>query len=341
MVIQVDPRPLIRLFSDFVGNTKVMFNLKTDGRTVWVQVLNDYTVTTQISVTSVDGDFTETDISVWVSKFIHVMSKEEMVQMTINDAVLFIEQSSFNCTLLREYESRRELPMLQDVGMQPAMSRRLKYLAHTSVSCMCMSKELSISDPDPVFANGKFYLNYNQAAFVDTINHPQVCIPFPTFRDFVFKLDDKATYAYLQEYDTLYYKSGTYEFWVPVTNYNINNNVLTALDKRSSGATDITKISLSKYKDQLLIIAGAFPKQKLSCSFGDGKFLVMANSNNSNVCAGDMLTEVLASIAITTAQLIAIVKLFGDEQEVQVKKGVGCLCLVSGAKIMMIAETVY
>lgn len=341
MIVKVDPRPLIKLFSTFVGNTKVMFNFKTDGRVMYVQVLNDYTVTTSFPVKSVDGDFGEIDASVWVSKFVHVMAKDEEVQMTINDAVLFMEQSSFNCTLLREYESRRELPDVQGLDMKPAGVRRLKFLAHCGVSCMCMSKELSISDPDPVFANKRYYLNYNQAAFIESMDYPQVCIPFPTFRDFVFKLDDKATYAYLSDLDTLYFKSCEYEFWVSVTNYNINNYVITNLDKRLAGATLVTKVSFNAYKNNLFILASAFPNQKLSCTFGNGTFMIMANSNNSNVCVGDSITEALASLAITTAQLTAIVKLFGDDTEVEVKKGVGCLCLACGEKALLIAETVY
>lgn len=341
MVVQVDPRPLAKLFNDFVGNNKVMFNFKLNGRSMDVQVLNDYTVTTTIPVESIDNDFSEVDISVWITKFIHVMAKDEMVQMTVNDAVLYIEQSEFDYTLLREYESRRELPVLGDIDLQQIFTGRMKYLAHVAVSCSAMAKELSISDPDPMFTGGRVYLNYNQAAFINSIEFPQVCVPISTFRDFVFRLGDKAQWVYLEDKDIIYYKSGQYEFWVPVTNYNINNNVIKTLDKKLASSTEITSVSFGKYREKLLIVAGAFPKQKMLMSFGDKSLAVMVNGNNSNVSAGDKLTDILASLAITTAQLTSIVKVFGDDEEVQVKKGVGCLCLVSGEKALMIAETVY
>ena len=340
MVINVNPKPLVEIFTDFVRNSKVMFNFKTDGKTLHIQVLSDYTVTTSIPVDSVDGDYHETDISVWVTKCIHILNDDEYIHMTINDAALVIEQSKFNCVMLREYESRRELPSLDNIELKPAFANRLKYLAHASVSCMSMARELSIADPDPVFANGKFYMHYNQAAFIDSINYPQMSIPFSTLRDFAYKLNAEAQYAYLTDIDTLYIKSDKYEFWVPTSNYNINNNIISTLDKKLAGCVEVTTLSIKSYRDKFSIIADSFPKQKLAVSIGEHQISIAASANNYNVGVGDKVVKQLVTFMVTSAQLSTICKLF-DDDEISIRKGVGCICLTSGEKTLMIAGVAY
>lgn len=341
MVIQLEPGLLINMFVDFVGNAKTMFNFRTDGKTLDVQMLGDYTATKSFAVTSIDGDTKETDISVWVNKFIHVMNKDEYIRITINDAAMFIEQNTFNCTLLREYEARRELPDINGVELTHAFPGRLKYLAHAGVTAIPLAKELSIPDPDPVFANNKFYMNYRQTAYIDSMKYPEMCIPFSTFRDFVFKMDDKATYAYLQELNTVFYRTKDYDFYVPTTNYNISNSILIAFDKKLSECSPITKIVIKPYKEKLLTVSSAFPKQKLTLVVGTGTFAVSADTNNSHMQVGYEMKDMLLSTEITSAQLTVITRLFGEDDEVIVKRGVGCICLNTGEKNLLIAGMIY
>ena len=46
MIIMASGKQLYKLFTDFVGNNKVMFNFMTDGNNLRVQMLDDYTVGT-------------------------------------------------------------------------------------------------------------------------------------------------------------------------------------------------------------------------------------------------------------------------------------------------------
>lgn len=339
MVIKVNPKQLRSVFTDFVKN-KTLFNFKTDGKTLDIQVLENYTVTTSMPVESVDGDFKETDISFWVTKCIHVLNDEDDIKITINEAALVIEQGAFNCVMLREYEARRELPTLANVELKPAYAKRLKYITHAGVSCMCMARELSIADPDPVFVNEKCYFHYNQAALIAGIRYPQMSIPFSTLRSFSYHIGEDAVYAYLAENETFYIESQIYKFWIPVINYNINNNVVKTLDNRLEQSTEITKLTIKDYRDKFAIIADAFPKQKLQVAIGDGTISISASANNYNVMVGSKINNPLALFMITSAELSAISKLF-DEDEISVRKGVGCVCLMSSDKVLLIAATVY
>lgn len=341
MKIEVNSTFLYKLFNDFVKQQHLMCNFTTDGNYLSIQVLDDYTAVTSLSVTSIDGDHSIQSISVWIPAFIHAMSDKENVYITITDVVLYLEQSTFNCTLIREYEERRSLPTAP-TELKPAFANRLKYLTHSAISCNAMAKELAIPNPDPMIVDGKFYLNYNQAAFIDSIQYPNICIPYPTLSKFVFRLDENATYAYLPDIETLYFRSGIYEFWVPVTNYNININIINTLESLRANSTDITTVMFSRYKPQLESIITSLPKSKVMLAFGNSKFRVIANGNSVNAYIGDDIDDVLLATYITTAQLSSILKLFAnDDNEITtVRKGVKNICLVSGEKTLMIAETI-
>ncbi len=340
MKVEIDGRVLVRLFNDFVKQQKLMFNFTTDGTKMWIQILDDYTATTIVDVKSLDDDHTEQSISVWIPAFIHAMSNHEPVEITITDAVMYIEQKTFNCTLIREYEEKRTLPVPPTASeITMGVAQRLKYLAHCAISCTTMAKELSIPNPDPMFSRNRYYLNYNQAAFVEQIKFPEVCIPYPTFTKFVFKLDENAGYAYLPENETLYFLSGEYEFWVPVTNYNINVNVINALDSLRTGCENITVVNFNRYKTQLESIVVSLPKTKVMLAFGDETFRIVANGNRINAYIGDDIADVKTALYITTGQLSVILKLFSEDEKVEVRKGVKNICLVSGEKTLMIAET--
>ena len=341
MVIQFEPRVLINMFDDFVGNTKVMFNFKTDGKTMSIQMLDDYTAVRDIEVQSIDHDTKEVDISVWVTKFIHVMNRDEYVRFTINDAALFIEQNTFNCTLLREYESRREFQEIDESLLAHSFPGRLKYLTHNGIACTPLAKELSIADPDPMFTNDKFYMSYMQTAYVDSMKYPELCIPFSTLRSFVFKLDEEAKYLYIPDKNIVYYRTKDYEFWVPTTNYNINNNIVLSLDKKIAECREVTTVLFKPYVEKMNVVASAFPKQKLTFAVGTETFAVSADTNNAHIQVGYEMKDMLLSLSITSAQLSVMMKLFGDDEKVSIKKGVGCLCLNQGSKNMLIAGMIY
>lgn len=341
MVIKFKGKSLTKLLDDFVGNNKVLFNFKSDGHKLYVQVLDDYSICTDIDCESVDGDYTPIDISVWFTKFIHVLNSKEDITFTINDSVLFIEQSTFYCTLLKEYEGRKDFMDMSNEQFVDAHEGNLKRVIHCMTSCGCMAKELSIPDPDPVFSGGRIYADYLQSFYVDSIDYPEVCIPYSIAKSFVFKLGDNSGFKYLKSVNQLYFKSGDYEFWIPTTNYNIDGGKITAVNKKIAECQQIGTISFRQYKDKLVILSGAFPKQKMVFSANQSQWNIGVDSNNAHMVIGYQLDKVLLSINITSAQLLVITKLFGDDDEVEFLRGINCICLKKGSKHLLIAGMIY
>lgn len=341
MIIQVAAKYLITAFDNFVKNSKVMFNLKTDGSKVNLQMLGNFTAVTEFPCVSIDNDNKEIDASIWITKSIHVLSKDEPIKLTFTDNTVVIEQGSFYSIVPKEYEARRELPKLENKEMKSAFANRLKYLTSSVLSCNVMSKELSIPDPDPIFTNGKFYANYNQAFFIDNIMYPECCIPFNVMREFAYKLDENAVYCYLRDINTIYFKTKDYDFWVPTTNYNIDGSVIATIDKKLNSCIEVTKVCFKEFKDRLTICSVAFAKQKIVLTIGQGGFFINADSNDAHIALGNLNSKYILSLNITAGQLAAMMKLFGDEDEVEILRGGNYICLRCKEKNMLIAGMIY
>lgn len=341
MVIEIEARNLTSLFNDFIGNNKVMFNFKTDGRVVDVQVLDDYTACTTFECKSLDNDFTTIDISVWVTKFIMVLNSKEPIRFTITDAALFIEQSTFYCTLLREYEARREYPDSSQFVLRELAVGRLKYLIHSTQSSTPLAKELALSEPDPMFVNDRYYVDYKQTFFIDSFEFPAHCIPFSTLKSFAYKLKDGAKFCDLPEVNTVYFQSGKYEFWIPTTDYNINASLISAIDKKYAECMTLTDIKFVEYKDRLSVLSSAFPKTKMVFAVGPNAFNIGVDTSTAHMLVGYQLQKSLLSFNVTSAQLDVIVKLFGDEDKVEILRGANCICLRSRTKILLISVMIY
>ncbi len=341
MKIQVDSKFLCNMFVEFVKNNKVLFNFKTNGSTLYIQMLDDYTVEVAIPVKSVDGDSSMTDASFWVTKAIGVMSKDEPTFLTFADAVMFMEQTNFNCTFVKEYEGRREFPDMSNSELKPAFANRLKYLAHSLISCVPLAKELSIADPDPVFSHGRFYANYRETFFIENMDYPEMCLAFETFRNFSFRLEEKSQYAYLPELNMFYVHSGVYHIWVPTVNYNIDGSTVAAIDRKMNECVKVSDLCFKDYCDRMLILSTSFPKQRLSFFIGNREFRLAISTNNTQCNVGHLSANPLLGISITSAQVAVIAKIFKDDDCVECLRGGNCICLRSGEKNILIAGMLY
>lgn len=340
MKITVNAKAFTKIFRDFVKNRKVMMNFKITGDILNIELMEEYTVCYPIKV-KVDSVDQYTEISTFVDKTINVLTEDEDVVITIAESVINISQGAFYTTLVKEYEARREFVDTTSLELKNAYANRLKYLTHCAVSCMGMAKELGFSDPDPVFTCGKFYMDYQQAFLVEHMEYPECCVTLSILRDFVYKLDDNAVFAHLPDLSMLYFRTQFYEFWVPTVNYNIDGNTIAAVNKKMAELVPVTKIKLTDYAQRLQILTSAFPKKQFTIAIGEGEFNVSITSNTTYATVGNSISKYLLSKHITSAQLDTVLKLFKDDEEVEILRGGNCLCLQSGEKSMLIAGMIF
>lgn len=341
MKIRVDGKYLYDVFSNFVRNNKVMFNFKTNGNYLNVQMLGDYTVSVNFPCESLDGDTSTTDCSFWVTKAINVLDKSLSVDIIITDAVMYLTQEDLSFTFIKEHEDRREFFDVSNVQLMPAYANRLKYLTHAITSCTGLAKELSISDPDPIFINGKFYADYRQTYFIDSMQYPKLCFSYNVLKDFAFRLTEKAEFYYFEESNICYFRSGMYDIWVPTMNFNIDGVTINAIDKKLNECTHVTDLCFKDYADRLLILSSAFPKQRLNLSIGENKFLFSITTNEAQCMVGQHIDKSILALNITSGQIATIAKLFKEDDTVECLRGGNCICLKSKEKNMLIAGMIY
>lgn len=341
MVVNIKGKSLTSLFADFVGNNKIMFNFWTNGEVLKVQVIDDFTACVTLPVTSVDNVHKEVDISFWATKVVTLLNSELDVILRFEEACLIIEQNNFSSTFVKEYEERRQFPEVDKYELHNAFANRMKYITHSLVTCNYLSKELSISDPDPMFSGGKMYADYQQSFFIEHINYPELCLSIHALRGFVFKLEEDAEYYYFKELSTIYFKSGAYEFWVPTADYNINGSTINAVETKLQECMPVTEICIKDYVSKYQILATTFPKTKFTLSIGKNAFGVNVATNAMHTYIGHDISSPILSINITSGQLNVISKLFKDDESITVLRGGNCICLQSKEKSMLIAGLIY
>lgn len=340
MQVTVNAKKFTKVFQDFVKNNKVMVNFRIEGNRMDIQILGDYTVCYSVDVNVVQAD-SFNEISVWVDRSINILTDDTDISISIAETVINIMQGAFYTTLLREYEARREFVDTSSIELKNAYANRLKYLTHCVVSCMGMAKELGFSDPDPVFSHGRFYVDYQQAYFIEHMEYPEFCMTLAMMRDFVFKLDEDSVFAYLEQYSLLYFRSRLYEFWVPTVNQNIDGTSIIAVDKKIAELVPVTKIRIKDYIPRIQTIVSVFPKKKFTLTVGEGEFSISITSNTTYATIGNTINKYLLSKHLTSAQLDTALKLFKDDDEIEILRGGNCICLRAGEKDMLIAGLTF
>lgn len=340
MKIQVDSRSLKGFLSDFVGNTNALLNFKTDGSKLHMQYLGDYTAEKSLDCKSLDGDVVEVNASFNASKVLNVIDDNEPVTIFFSPDIIYLEQGNFHSMLEIEYEARRSFANTAELELKDIHAGMLKFLVHQTVTCLPMAKEVSIANPDPIFSKGKYYVDFNQSIYLNVFDFVECCISIDVLRAFAFKLDDSTKYCYIPELSVIYFKTDRYEFWIPTMNYNIDANVVNTCDKKIAESKVIANVCFREYAKQFKSVSTAFPKQTMQLGFSNNDIQLKASTTNTQVTIGET-NDVMAVVNVTSAQLSVIASLFGEDENVVVRRGGNCICLIAMEKIMLIAETLY
>lgn len=340
MVVKVSGRDLIELFELFIKSTKVMFNFKVSNSKLSVQVLEDYTACTEIECTIVEYSGSS-EVSLWITSAIFTISKDFDVEIKIGDATSTFSQGFNECIFKNEWEARREFPDYSNVVLTNAFANRLKYIMHSITTCNPLAKELSIPYPDPMFSHGHIYMDYGQTFFIESIDYPEFCITSNDMKDVVYKLEEDAQMCYMHEYNVLLFISGKYEFWVPVNNYNLQGSTIANMDKLLSNSNLITTVTFKEHLTPMQVVAQAYQKKRVELSISDGVFRVAAISPDNRTVIGNLIGMPKISISITPNQLSVIAKIFKEDDDIEVRRGVNCLILKKQEKNLLLAGLLY
>lgn len=340
MVVTVNQKDLVQLFADTLKVRKVLINFKCDGNQLDIQVLKDFTIEKSLKCTSVDNDHNVIDCTFVATKALQCISEEKEVTIVITKATVVITQDLFSCTLIKEYESRRELPVaVQD--LKEAYPRRFKYLASVASSMSRVAKEIQVNESDPVIVGEKFYVKYWNTVFVDGMSYPDACFSINAIKDFVFLLDDKTKFCHIEENDVFLFRTQSYDIWVPIIKYNIHGNEIAAIEKEQAKCRKIAAVTFIDKVAKFKTLAGAFPDAQISLTFGEKAAQASVNINNASFTVGDNIQNYVLTVMVTPGQLELICRLFSEDAEVNILKGGNCICLSVKEKSLLISGIVY
>lgn len=340
MIVTVDSKTLKGVFVDTLKGKRVMMNFKCDGNTLYVEVLKDYTLMKRIPCVSVDGDYNQVDCSFYATKVLQCIDDSERLTIIFTPASVILQQEVYNCTLIKEYEARREydiaIPKLEKANIQ-----RLKYLVMMASKMGKIAKEIKVIESDPIISNGTFYVKYFNTVFSDSMDYPESCFALNALKDFVFLLDENTEYAYIEDKNMFYFKSKNYEIWIPTLTYNIKTNEIIAVEKEYAKCRKVAEVSINQHINNFSIMASAFSGESIYLTFGENTVSANVQAVSANFMIGDKVDKVVLTMSITPAQLDFICQVFGEDDKIVIKKGGNCLCLETKKKRLLISGVAY
>ncbi len=332
---------IVPILQNYLHGVKTMFNLKTEGDKLLIQVLEDYTMETSIPYEVLENDGVPIDHTVSITKIVQALNKGNDVEVSFDNSIVFFKQKSLEFSCVKEYESRRDFGNITG-EWSPYPSARIAYLRKCLSSMFQAITELKLFFPDPVFYNKHFYCISDKTAFVESANAMcDVCIPYEILKKVSYVIRGKSEYFVNNEKSVLVVQSGSSKFYIPTMPYNMNINSINGINKILSSLKYKAIIDINKYVDQLEIISKVFEKKTLTFSIGNDCFYVLASGSDMRVIVGDEVNVTLMSMSITAGQLNTIVSLFGELSEVEVLGGSNCICLKVNEKSLLISGMIY
>lgn len=341
MIVKVNARQLNSLFADYVKGKKELFCFMFSKSVITVQYLSVYTAETSLSILTDNIEEDKFNITFYATKSILALNDNEDVTIDANEETITFKQGKTSITYMKEYELPKELPDLNEIEFTKISSGRLKYLSHMASQFTSIAKELKVYASDPTFIDNYFYVGYQNCAFFDSFEFPTCCLSVNTMRSVIFKFGDNVQYAYVKDKELLIFATKKYVFYLPTNNTTINRADISADVHSVDSMQPVTKINVKSYVEDINRITSIFDKTLLLLAFGNGQMSIVHDDIASYVHTGSNIERALCSLKVSTGQLGIISKIFGEDEEVEVLKGVNVLCLRARTKNLLIAGVIY
>lgn len=343
MRIIVETQELTKLFNDFIKSGKLMFNFKTDGDKLSVQLLSDFVMTREIGCRYLDGPKKEFEMSAYVNSFCHVLNDEEQLILEFTDGLIRLTQGTFVYTLLKEHEARKELIEVDETQFKPLKAQRLKYLVSLASKLEPISRELKIMPVDPVIMESTFAVHYSNVALMETIDIDDMCIPYNVLKQVAPLLSAKSEYICMPEKELVIIKSGTSLFYLSTANYNLKAGSIPALKAKLSDMHKVGSFCITSLSAKLATCTSVMNKQSFSLSIKgkDLEFGIQSNDRSAAIKIGTPIDRPDFTIALTAAKANVINNLFKEKESFDIYRAPNCIAFADDKFILLISGIVY
>ena len=343
MRLSVDSKELTKIFNNFIKTGKVMFNFKTDGNSLSIQLLSDFIMTREIDCTYLDGAKREYELSAYVNSFCHVINEEEPVVLEFSDTMIRLTQGTFVYTLLKEHEARKDLIEVDETQYKSILANRLKYLLSLTSKLEPIAKELKIMPVDPIIMDGVYAVHYSNIALIEKIDIEDMCIPYSVLKRVVPVLSAKSEYIRIPEKELVVVRSGKSLFYLSTANYNLKGGSIAALKNKIEDTKKVGEFSISGISNKLSLCTSIMNKQHFYISV-KGKqleFAIQSNDSSAAIKIGAPLDRPDFTMGLSAAKVNVINNLFKEKDVFDICKAPNCLALVSENLTLLISGILY
>lgn len=341
MKFKVNPSSIVDVFTDYIKTGKQMFNFTCNGKTLSIQIIGDYYVYFTLPVETLDNDFSTKSISAYVTAAIHVFDKDSPIVFDIQESLITISQDSLIYSAVKEFEEMKTISPISEENLKSFSVAKLRYLTRSATTLSTLAKERKINPSSPIVFNNEFYVIYSDCIFKESFEFPNIIIDINILKSVVYKLENDAKYYYDVEHSLLTIVSGIYRFDIVVTQSDSNISYINGINDKLSKVDVIHPININNYSKKLDAISSNFKGYPCTLSITDKSYNLAIVSNDMNCSIGDTLSQTLASIRISTGILNVISKVFAEDTEVKISKGVNILCFKMGTRTLLVSGITY
>lgn len=296
-----------------------------------------------IKVPILESDVDDLDISVIVGSTVQLLNPREDVILEVRGDILQIIQSHFSYGTQRSYESRIPTKAFDMDYSLPYSSDEIKAFNNATKALDEVARVLAGNKESITIRNKKAYIKYSNTGLIMDLDLPDMSITSDALRKVTTALDRSrdSKCCYDKESAVMYFKINADEaVAVPVA--EPDNHAVEALEYCLKDTKAVATINFSLYAEYMDAICKAYRKTKVDMSVCQTGLRLFINQLPTSITVGSM-SEALCSIQITTAQLQAIHRLFGDCTNVEVRRGENRLCLMqkNSNKVLVIAGLLF
>ena len=316
-------------------------NFFCDGKELYLQTFG--LVISDIKIPIISSDTSNLDISVTVDNTIKLLNANEDVVLEVYEDVMRIVQSHMTYDTTKSYESGMRTKAF-DLNFDRTFNlESIKNYVAASKALDEIAKILAVNKVSVSVSNGRAFMKYSNTAFVKNLDLPDCTIASEVLRKVVSTLERSKTnkYYYDEENNVIYFQISLNEVVaVPITKKN--NQQVELITEIINNTRSIGTINFALYAEHMETIYKNYKKLMVELSICDSGLRMFIDQSPTQIVIGTN-SNAKCTIQVSTAQLQAICRVFGEYTDVEVRKGENKICLVhqNSNSALVLAGLVY
>ena len=283
-----------------------------------------------------------TEITVNIEQTINLLNENEPVIINVRGDIMEIKQNSFEFVATRTPEQRVENILDTSTSSKFDNFGLIRFISD-SKALDGVAKTLSLGLAPIVIHDNIAYLYYSNTVYSTKVKLPDCSIPSEVARKLSNVLARSKSCSYVHDAESgLLTISISNNETVTIMSQKANKQLVQGIKNVLVNLRDVATVSLRNYKEYMDIICKAYKKLLLELTICEDGIQLHVDNVSTKFVIGSK-GKSLVSIKISTEQLSAISRLFGEEVGVVVKKGDNCICLMqkNSEKKLILAGMLY